>query len=148
MGKEKMACKVTLWVGRIVGVALVGLVFFLPAILQWYAGFRFLTKWDQTVITVAFYCCTVVIGWALWGLDGILRRILRGEVFVRQNVRAIRQIQWCCALVGVITGLTCFAYLPLVFLAVIMGFLFLVVDVVGRVMDAAVSLREENDLTI
>ena len=134
MGKEKMACKVTLWVGRIVGVALVGLVFFLPAILQWYAGFRFLTKWDQTVITVAFYCCTVVIGWALWGLDGILR--------------AIRQIQWCCALVGVITGLTCFAYLPLVFLAVIMGFLFLVVDVVGHVMDAAVTLREENDLTI
>ena len=38
--------------------------------------------------------------------------------------------------------------LPLVFLAVIMGFLFLVVDVVGHVMDAAVTLREENDLTI
>lgn len=148
MDKKNISCKVTLWVGRIVGVVLVGLVFFLPRILQWYCGFRFLSAWDQKVITVAFYLCTVVIGWALWGLDGILRRILRNEVFVRQNVRAIRQIQWCCALVCVITALTCLAYLPLVFLAVIMGFLFLVVDVVGHVMDAAVTLREENDLTI
>ena len=146
--RKNVSCKIALWVERSVWLVLVALVFFLPGILRWYAGFRFLTLWDQRVITAAFYCCTLVIGCALWGLDGILRRILRGEVFVRQNVRAIRRIQWCCALVSVITGLTCIAYLPLVFLAVIMGFLCLVVDVVGHVMDAAVTLREENDLTI
>ena len=39
-------------------------------------------------------------------------------------------------------------YLPLVFMAVIMGFLFLVTGVLTKVMDAAVNIREENDLTI
>ena len=38
--------------------------------------------------------------------------------------------------------------MPLIFLAVIMGFLCLMVSVVAGVMDAAVSIREENDLTI
>jgi heme exporter protein D len=48
----------------------------------------------------------------------------------------------------VITGVTCFAYLPLVFLAVIMAFLCLMISVVASVMDAAVTLQEENALTI
>ena len=148
MDKKNISCKVTLWVERGVMAALVALLFLLPSILEWYTGFRYLAKGERLWITVSFYCCVVVIGWALWNLDGLLRRILDGAVFVRKNVASIRQIQWCCALVGGITLVTCFAYLPLVFLAVIMGFLFLVVNVVGHVMDAAVTIREENDLTI
>lgn len=148
MDAQKISCKVTLWVTRCVAVLLVALVFLLPRILEWYTGFRFLSEGEQRWITISFYCCTLVIGQALWGLDGLLRRILKGEVFVRRNVQAIRQIQWCCALVGLITLATCLAYLPLVFLAVIMGFLCLVVSVVAHVMDAAVTIREENDLTV
>lgn len=148
MDAQKISCKITLWVERGVAVLLVALLFLLPKILGWYAGFRFLTEGEQRGITIAFYCCVVVIGWALWDLDGLLRRILQDEVFVRKNVRAIRHIQWCCALVSLITIVTCFAYLPLVFLAVIMAFLCLVVSVVAHVMDAAVTIREENDLTI
>jgi hypothetical protein len=90
----------------------------------------------------------VIIGWALWNMDCLLRSILAQKVFLRKNVRAIRHIQWCCGLVALVTAVTCFAYLPLIFLAVIMGFLCLVVSVVASVMDAAVTLREENDLTI
>lgn len=148
MEGQKISCKVTLWVERGVAVFLFVLLFCLPKFLEVYSGFRYLTVEEQHKITIAFYCCTVVIGWALWNLDGLLRRILRDEVFVRKNVSAIRHIQWCCALVGIITLVSCFVYLPLVFLAVIMGFLCLVVSVVAHVMDAAVTIREENDLTI
>ena len=148
MDAKKISCKVTLWVERGVAVLLVALVFLLPAILDWYTGFRFLSEEEQRWITIAFYCCTLVIGWALWELDGLLRRILEEQVFLRRNVRAIRRIQWCCALVSLITLVTCLAYLPLVFLAVIMAFLCLVISVVAHVMDAAVTIREENDLTV
>ena len=146
--KKNLISAITLWVNRGVGVALVVLVFALPAILDWYTGFRFLSETEQRIITVAFYCCTVIIGWALWNMDCLLRSILAQQVFLRKNVRAIRHIQWCCGLVALVTAVTCFAYLPLIFLAVIMGFLCLVVSVVASVMDAAVTLREENDLTI
>jgi hypothetical protein len=131
-----------------VAAVLVVLLFTLPAILDWYTGFRFLSDAEQRVITIAFYCCVVVIGFALWNVDSLLRAILSERVFVRENVRSIRRIQWCCGLVAVITGVTCFAYLPLVFLAVIMAFLCLMISVVASVMDAAVTLQEENALTI
>ena len=39
-------------------------------------------------------------------------------------------------------------YLPLVFVTVIMAFLCLVISVLVCAMDAAVTIREENDLTI
>lgn len=145
---KNLMAKITLWVSRFVAVVLVVLLFTLPAILDWYTGFRFLSEVEQRVITIAFYCCVVVIGFALWNVDGMLRSILAERVFVRENVCAIRCIQWCCGLVSAITGVTCFAYLPLVFLAVIMAFLCLMISVVASVMDAAVTLQEENALTI
>lgn len=145
---KNITAKITLWVSRAVAAALIVLVFTLPAILDWYTGFRFLTDTEQHIIKVAFYCCVGVIGYALWNVDSLLRAILAQRVFVRENVRAISRVRWCCGLVAVITGATCFAYLPLVFLAVIMAFLCLMVSVVVSVMDAAVSIREENDLTI
>ena len=148
MRSKNLTAKITLWVNRLVVLVVAVLLFALPAILDWYTGFRFLSDTEQVVITVAFYCCVVIIGWALWNMDSLLRAILAEQVFVRKNVRSIRHIQWCCGIVALITAVTCFAYLPLVFLAIIMAFLCLVVSVVASVMDAAVTIREENDLTI
>ena len=145
---KNLTAIISLWVNRAVAVLLVVLLFTLPAILDWYTGFRFLSETEQLVITVSFYLCVAVIGYALWNVDSLLRSVLADRVFVRKNVRAIRHIQWCCAAVSLITGVTCFAYLPLIFLVIIMAFLCLMVSVVASVMDAAVTIREENDLTI
>jgi flagellar biosynthesis protein FliQ len=38
--------------------------------------------------------------------------------------------------------------MPLIFLVAVMAFLCLIVGVVAEVMDAAVTIREENDLTV
>ena len=80
--------------------------------------------------------------------DGNWQAISRGDVFTRENVRRIRAVRWCCGGVGLICVPAAFCYYPLVFMVIIMGFLFLVVSVVCQVMDAAVTIREENDLTI
>ncbi|MBE6923945.1 MAG: DUF2975 domain-containing protein [Ruminococcaceae bacterium] len=148
MEKQKFWAKVTLWVERGVGALLVALVFLLPAILRCYIGFLFMLEWEQQLLTGLFYCCVVIIGWALWNLDCLLRGILAGEVFVRKNVRCLRWVQWSCGLVSLITGIAGIIYIPLIALAVIMAFLCLTISVVSHVMDAAVTIREENDLTI
>ena len=145
---KNLTAVVTLWVNRLVALTVFALVFLLPSILDWYVGFRYLSLRDRQIVTAAFYICVVIIGYALWAVDNLLRSILKGRVFIRKNVRSIRRIQWCCGLVSLITGVSCIAYLPLIFLAVIMAFLCLVVSVVGSVMEAAVTIREENDLTI
>lgn len=138
----------TLWVNRGVGLLVVLLIFFLQPIMDWYCQFRVLTAPEQTAITVAFYCCVAVIGIALWNMDRLLTDILAEQVFTRKNVTRIRRIQWCCGGVSLICVPASFAYLPLIFLVIIMAFLCLTVSVLSRVMDAAVTIREENDLTI
>ena len=148
MKHNNLPVHITLWVNRIIAVALTVLPFLLPAILDWYAGFRYLTIIERRTVAVSFICCAVVILWALWNMDSMLRSILSGDVFTRKNVRSLRHVQWCCAIVAVLCVVATFAYLPLVFLSVIMGFLFLTICVVSNVTDAAVAIREENDLTI
>ena len=120
----------------------------LPLVLNWYCQYRVLTDLERTALTVAFYCCAVVVGIALWNMEKLLLSIHREEVFTRENVDRIRAVRWCCGGVGLICAPAAFCYYPLVFMVIIMGFLFLVVSVVCQVMDAAVSIREENDLTI
>jgi hypothetical protein len=148
MKSKKLSVYITLWTSRLVFLLMVVLPFLLPAILEWYAGFRHITIAERHTVTVCFIISAIIICWSMWNMDSILRSILRGEVFTRKNVRALRHVQWSCALVAVLCLVATFAYLPLVFLTVIMSFLFLALCVMSNVMAAAVEIREENDLTI
>ena len=145
---KKTNVNVTLWANRAVALVMAVLLFTLPALLDWYCQYRMLYELERIALTVAFYCCAAVVFYALWNIDALLRNIRQGEVFVTENVRRIRRIQWCCGGVSLICIPAAFCYYPLVFMVVVMGFLCLVVSVVCRVMEAAVTIREENDLTI
>lgn len=148
MKKSLWTVGVTIWINRLVALTVGILLFTLPAILTWYQQVRWLSEVERGALMVAFYCCSGVIFTALWNLDKLLRSIRRGDVFIRENVRRIRIIQWCCAITAAICVPAASCYPPLVFLCVVMGFLSLVVCVLTQVMDTAVTIREENDLTI
>ncbi len=148
MKNSLLSARITLWVNRLIALAVVALVFLLPALVRWYSTVRVLTPTEQTAITAAFYCCTVVILIALWQIDRLLKQILLGQVFTRSNARRIRTVGWCCGTVSLVCVPASVFYLPLVFMTVVMAFLCLVVSVVASVMDAAVTIREENDLTV
>ena len=148
MSNNLPAARATLWVNRFIMLLLVLLLPSLPFLLNWYSTLRTLNQSEYTAILVAFYCCAVVTGFALWSMDALLRNILSEQVFVTRNVRLIRRVQWCCGLISLICLPAAFIYLPLWFMVIIMAFLCLVVCVVSQVMGAAVAIREENDLTI
>ena len=145
---KNISPRVVLWVNRMIFCVLIALLPSMPFILFWYSHIRTLTTAEYLAIMIAFYICAVITGVALWKMEQLLRNILQEEVFVRKNVRHIRCIQWCCALVSHVCLPACFFYLPLVFMVVIMAFLSLVISVVVKTMEAAVAIREENDLTI
>lgn len=148
MSYKLTSARVTLWVNRCIAVLVLILLPALPSLLNWYSTVRILTPSEYLAIIVAFYCCAVVTGMALWKMDLLLRNILSGQVFVGKNVRYIRAVQLCCGLISLICLPAAFIYLPLWFMVIIMAFLCLVVNVVAQVMNAAVAIREENDLTI
>ena len=148
--KKQTIAKVTLWVNRVVAAVVAVLIFTLPRVLRWYAGLLNYTpiERDFKAFVVAFWCCAVVILFALWNMEKLMRNILRQEIFIRDNVQLVRRVQWCCGSVALICLVATYFVLPALLFTAIMGFLCLAVSVVASVLDAAVALREENDLTI
>lgn len=148
--KTRRIANITLWANRVVAAVVLALIFALPALMKWYAGLLGFTPptRDMWAIVAAFYCCAIFILGALWNMEKLMRSILRQDVFIPENVKRVRRVQWCCGIVALIClAATCFV-LPMLLFAAIMGFLCLVVSVVASVLAAAVALREENDLTI
>lgn len=148
MNKHSRSAALALWINRLLMAAVVALAFAMPCILRWYNKIRILASDQNLALLIAFYLCVPIALFALWNLDRLLRNIIAGEVFVRENVSLIRRVCWCCLLVSGICLPASFHYAPLIFFCIVMAFLCPVVNVVRQVMDAAVTIREENELTI
>lgn len=147
---SKKITNITLWANRVTAVIVVILIFTLPALLQWYGnllGYHPPQR-DMTGIAISFDLCAVAMLIALWNMEKLLENIRAQKIFVQENVRRIRGIGWCCAAVSLICLVATVFVLPMLIFAAIMAFLCLAVSVVGCVLDAAVAIREENDLTI
>ena len=138
----------TLWANRSLMAVVVALAYAMPALLRWYNRIRILENGQNLALLIAFYLCVPIALFALYNLEKLLRNILAGDVFIRANVRIIRRVCGCCLLVSVICLPAAYYYAPLIFFCIVMAFLCPVVNVVRYVFDAAVSIREENDLTI
>ena len=138
----------TLWANRFLMLTVVGLAGAMPRLLRWYTRIRPLRDNTNMALLIAFYLCVPIALFALYNLEKLLRNILTGEVFIRSNVHCIRRVCGCCLLVSVICLPAAFFYAPLIFFCIVMAFLCPVVNVVRHVFDAAVTIREENDLTI
>lgn len=148
MKNSYFATHVTRIMTRALMAILAVLLFLVPGILNWYSGFRVLTSQEWWAICITFYCCAAVTAPALFWTDRLLGNILKALVFTTQNVWLLRAVRWCCGIVSLLCLPAAFVYMPLFFLVIIMGFLCLMLTVVVQVMKAAVSIREENDLTI
>lgn len=145
---KNRSASLTLWANRLLMVTVLALAFSMPALLEWYNRFRLLDDGQNLALLIAFYLCVPIALFALYNLEKLLRNILAGEVFIRPNVRIIRRVCGCCLLVSAICLPAAFYYPPLIFFCIVMAFLCPVVNVVRYVFDAAVTIREENDLTI
>lgn len=142
--------KITLWANRAVALLVAALIFTLPALLKWYAGLLNYVprQFDYWALIAAYILCAGVILFALWHMEKLMQNIVKQQIFLQENVRRVRFVQWSCAAVALICLAAALFALPALLFAAIMGFLCLVVSVVASVLDAAVSIREENDLTI
>lgn len=148
MPKYQKTATLSLWVARFFMLVLLAAIFAMPSFTQWYVSFRVMTEQAGTVLLAAFYVCAIPSALALVSIDRLLRNICKGQVFLEENVKYVSHVALCCAAVCLVTTVAGFVYPPLFFIAVIMLFLCLLVNVVSSVLSAATALREENDLTI
>ena len=148
MNPKNRSAALTLWANRLLMAVIVTLAFAMPPLLRWYNTIRPLRDNTNLALLIAFYLCVPIALFALYNLEKLLGNIIAGAVFLRSNVSLIRRVCICCLLVSAICLPAAFFYPPLIFFCIVMACLCPVVNVVRCVFDAAVTIREENDLTI
>ena len=95
-----------------------------------------------------FYPSAVFAYVTLYSLLRLLFNIRQEQVFIKKNVQYLQWICWCCFAVALITGIGGLQYLPFWFIAVAAAFVGLMLRVVKNVMQNAVEIKAENELTI
>ncbi len=115
----------------------------------WYMKLRNLSgEGFRITMVILLYACSV-FGWIiLYEMFRLIRNIRKGIVFTRQNVAILRAVSLLCLGVGILTFAGGFFYQPLFFVTLAALFLTLVVRVVKNVMQKAVEMKDELDLTV
>lgn len=102
----------------------------------------------KNVFGYCFYPSAVFAGVILYSLLRLLHNIRAERVFIKSNAKHLRNVSWCCFAIAVITLAGGFFYMPFMFVALAGGFIGMLLRVLKNVMQAAIEIREENDLTI
>lgn len=97
---------------------------------------------------LCFYPCAVFAYITLYSLIKLLFNIKKDEIFINANVKYLRRISWCCFAVAAITLVGGIFYIPFLCVAVAAAFVGLMLRIVKNVMQNAVAISEENELTI
>lgn len=102
----------------------------------------------KVLLSISFYSLLIPAAAALWFLYRLLQNISRGQVFVEENVHCLRVISWACFLAAGICLASSAYYIPFLAVAVMAGFMGLILRVVKNVFAEAVAIKQENDYTI
>lgn len=152
MPDRKTSAKISLGICIASSAALLALAVTFPRFYEWfYFLSRSLSEESDGIIktvTVAFYVSAPFAAAALYMLIRLLLNIIRDEVFVGINVTYLRLISYCCFGVVLVNAVCAFFYAPLFITVLVFVIVGTLLRVVKNVMQSAVALREENDLTI
>lgn len=99
-------------------------------------------------LLATIYACSVPGLGALFCLDRLLANIKKKEVFIEKNVKYLRVISWCSFAVSAILLVSGFYYLLFLLIAIAAAFFGLILRVVKNVIEQAVAIKNDNDLTI
>ena len=69
---------------RCLALILAVLIPTMPRLLKWYTTVRTLNDNERLAITVAFYICAVIVAFALWQMEKLLKNLLAKQVFLRE----------------------------------------------------------------
>lgn len=120
----------------------------LPLLLQWYIANRGTPQENYVPMLVLGWLCVPPAFVALLCMHKLLKNMQKEQVFVKGNVRLFRVLSWCCFAAAL--PLLAFGFFTLlsVFFSAILAFIALLLRVAKNMLDTAVEMKVENDLTV
>ena len=101
-----------------------------------------------TYFVAIYYLCTFLTYGILFSVTRLLLNLKKGIVFDKENTRMMKYISAGCFTIFAICTLGMLVTLPLALVAIVGLFVGLIVQCVRVVMDKAIDMRSELDLTI
>lgn len=155
MLNRKASAIVSLVICAAASVLLLVWLFTFPRFFNWFyviyhgLGSEY-TRTDSVIklVVPTFYCCAPFAGISLYMLIRLLVNILKDKVYIKANVNYLRFISYCCYVCFLITFVTGIKYFPLLIIAFSMVVVGTLLRVVQNIMQTAVEIKEENDLTV
>ncbi len=155
MSRTKISAIISLIICILSSVLLAVWIFTFPQFFNWfytmYHGLGSEYTQTNTVIKIViptFYACAPFAAAALYMLIRLLLNIINEVIFTVSNVKYLKWITHACYAVMLITVVTGIFYLPLLIIGFATGVVGTLLRVVKNLMDSAVALKEENDMTI
>jgi len=148
MWNAKKSVLLSLIFTRIVMVLVVGVAVLAPKMVEAYLEYTSKGAEGFGLLLGTVYVCCVLALVALFSLDRLLTNIRMSHVFLEGNVRYLRRLSWCCFLAALFLLPAAFSAQGLFVVVVAAGFIGLILRVVKNVIEEAVILKSENDLTI
>ncbi len=152
---RKISVYISIVLTAIMFACAVALAFYMPtflehllSLLEKSGAFSGLAPFQMTVLYVALYAEIALMMIGLGMLFALLLLVQKKMVFTPTAVELIRYISWCLILMGVIMASLTFFSLLALFIGAAVFFVGLTIRVVKNVIESAVYLKEENDLTI
>ena len=151
----KLSVRLSLTVAILFLAALVGACFFAPylsdLILQLPEGLIAeppVTAYTFWFLLAVIYVLIATAAVAALFMIRLLIRVNKGLVFTDASVSLLRGVSWCCmlgSLLFVLLGIYVQLALPIAFVALFVG---MCLRVVKNVIEEAVAIKSENDLTV
>ena len=138
----------SIWCTRLAMVLGILCAVFSPRIVNWYIQVSGKAEWLAEPILIALLaCCVPAMGALIW-LHKLLTNIKNEQVFTDENISLLRRISWCCFLAALITLISARFYLVFGLISIAAAFMGLILRVVKNVIQQAVIIKTENELTI
>jgi len=120
-----------------------------PWLVRWFLDFsRADLIGKEPLFLMTIYIGSVPAAVLLFCLYRLLHGIERDQVFITVNVEYLRRISWSCFAGAIICVTSTPYYFPWVFVAVAAAFMGLIVRVIKNIIEQAVELKNESELTI
>ena len=152
MNNRNISAVISLIICFASSAALIVLIFTMPSFFKWfYYMLRGNTVYAEAVIKTvvrAFYFCVPFAAAALFSLIRLLFNVRKDNTFISVNVLYIRIISYCCYFVMIVTAVFGFRYFPLFVICFAMAVVGTLLSVMKNILQSAVEIKEENELTI
>lgn len=116
--------------------------------MPWYVSVSAIEEKHLSFLALTIYSASIFAWICLYAMFRLLSEIGAGQVFTERNTLMLRIISWCCAGACLVFLASVLYYPPFMIIAAAAAFMMLIVRVVKNIIQQAIDMKAELDLTV